>query len=192
MKKYILASSSPRRRDLLKKAGYEFEIIKPDYDVETLFDIDFDELKAKGIKAVMFDLDSTVMPSKSGQFPSEVLELFTKLEEKGFTLAIVSNNAKKNYMEKVRTQVNFTVIEKAKKPNTKVMKEFLSSKNILPEESVLIGDRPLTDILAGKFLGSMTILVDSITKDTENKLTRIVEPLNFYLKDKFHFHLSSY
>ncbi len=36
MKKYILASSSPRRRDLLKKAGYEFEIIKPDYDENIL------------------------------------------------------------------------------------------------------------------------------------------------------------
>lgn len=152
-------------------------IIKPDYDVETLSDINFDELKSKGIKVIMFDLDSTVMPSKSGQFPSEVLDLFKNLEEKGFLLAIVSNNDKKDYMEKVRTQVSFTVIDKAKKPNTKVMKEFLSSKNILPKESVLIGDRPLTDILAGKFLGSMTILVDSITKDTENKLTRIVRAL---------------
>ncbi len=152
-------------------------IIKPDYDVEKLSDIDFDELKAKGIKVVMFDLDSTVMPSKSGQFPLEVLNLFGALEQKGFLLAIVSNNDKKEYMKKVRTQVGFTVIEKAKKPNTKVMKEFLQSKNILPKESVLIGDRPLTDILAGKFLGSMTILVDSITKDTENKLTRIVRAL---------------
>ena len=149
-------------------------IIKPDYDVETLSDINFDELKSKGIKVIMFDLDSTVMPSKSGQFPSEVLDLFTKLEEKGFILAIVSNNAKKDYMEKVRTQVGFTVIEKAKKPNTKVMKEFLSSKNILPKESVLIGDRPLTDILLGKKMGACTILVDSITRDTEPKIVRFV------------------
>ncbi|MBR6164019.1 YqeG family HAD IIIA-type phosphatase [bacterium] len=152
-------------------------IIKPDYDVESLFDIDFDELKSKGIKVIMFDLDSTVMPSKSGQFPSEVLDLFRKLEEKGFLLSIVSNNHRKEYMEKVRSQVDFTVIEKAKKPDTKIIKKFLSSKNISPKEAVLIGDRPLTDILAGKFSGAMTILVDSITKDKENKLTRIVRAI---------------
>lgn len=30
--KYILASTSPRRRELLKQAGIDFEIIAPDYD----------------------------------------------------------------------------------------------------------------------------------------------------------------
>ena len=32
MKKIILASTSPRRKELLKKAGINFEIIAPDYD----------------------------------------------------------------------------------------------------------------------------------------------------------------
>ncbi len=152
-------------------------IIKPDYNVISIFDIDFNKLKSDGISVVMFDLDSTVMPSKSGKFPQEVLEMFEKLKKMDFILAIVSNNSNLNYVNKVREQVDFTVIEKAGKPNTKIMKNFLASINKKPEESVLIGDRPLTDILAGKFLGSQTILVDSITKDTENKLTRIVRAI---------------
>ncbi len=152
-------------------------IIKPDYNVVSLFDIDFDKLKSDGVSVAMFDLDSTVMPSKSGKFPQEVLEMFKELEEKGFILAIVSNNSNSEYVNKVREQVDFTVIERAKKPRTKAMKNFLNSVNKKPEESVLVGDRPLTDILAGKFLGSKTVLVDSITKDTENKITRIVRAL---------------
>lgn len=32
MKKIILASSSPRRRDILKKLGIDFKIVNPDYD----------------------------------------------------------------------------------------------------------------------------------------------------------------
>ena len=107
----------------------------------------------------------------------ELYDKLSKIADSGKVDVEKYKMSKKDYMEKVRTQVSFPVIDKAKKPNTKVMKEFLSSKNILPKESVLIGDRPLTDILAGKFLGSMTILVDSITKDTENKLTRIVRAL---------------
>ena len=57
------------------------------------------------------------------------------------------------------------------------MKDFLKSVNVQPNEAVVIGDRPLTDILAGKLLGGKTILVDSITKDTENKPTRFVRKL---------------
>ncbi len=151
-------------------------ILKPDYNVETLFDIDFNELKQKGIKAVLFDLDSTVMPSKSGKYPQNVYELLQKLN-KNFVIAIISNNKRSEYIEKVKSQSNFSVIGNANKPSPKIMREFLASVNIMPNETVVIGDRPLTDILAGKLLGAKTILVDSITKDTENIQTRIVRKL---------------
>lgn len=36
----------------------------------------------------------------------------------------------------------------------------------------MVGDRPLTDILAGKKANMTTILVDSISKDKEGPLTR--------------------
>lgn len=148
-------------------------ILKPDYNLESLFDIDFKEIKAKGINAVLFDLDSTVMPSKSGEYPQKVKELLNDLKQ-NFVVAIISNNKRKEYMEKVQKMSDFPVIGHANKPSPKVMREFLKSVNILPSDAVVVGDRPLTDILAGKLLGAKTILVDSITKDTENKLVRIV------------------
>ena len=151
-------------------------ILKPDYNFISLFDIPFDELKKQGIKALMFDLDSTVMPSKSGKFPEKVLQLFETLQQ-NFVIAIISNNKRSEYIEKVRSQVLFPVIGNANKPNAKIMAEFLKSINVEPKNSVMIGDRPLTDILAGKLLGSKTILVDSITKDTENLPTRFVRKL---------------
>ena len=151
-------------------------ILKPDYNLVSLFDIDFKELKAQGINAVLFDLDSTVMPSKSGEYPPKVIELLHSLKQ-NFVVAIISNNKKKDYIDKVQSQSNFTVIGHANKPSPKIMQEFLKTVNIKPEETVMIGDRPLTDVLAGKLLGSKTILVDSITKDTENKITRFVRKL---------------
>lgn len=42
--------------------------IKPDYNLESIYDIDKNELKSKGIKGIFFDLDSTVMQSKTGKF----------------------------------------------------------------------------------------------------------------------------
>lgn len=151
-------------------------ILKPDYNVVSLFDIDFKELKAQGINAILFDLDSTVMPSKSGEYPIKVAELLQGLNQ-NFVVAIISNNKNKDYIDKVQSISNFKVIGHANKPSPKIMENFLKSVNILPEQTVVIGDRPLTDILAGKLLGAKTILVDSITKDRENKLTRFVRKL---------------
>ncbi len=151
-------------------------ILKPDYNVVSLFDIDFKEIKSLGINAVLFDLDSTVMPSKSGEYPAKVKELLNDLKQ-NFVVAIISNNKRKDYIDKVQAQSSFPVIGHANKPSPKVMREFIRSVNIQPSETVVIGDRPLTDILAGKLLGAKTILVDSITKDTENKQTRFVRKL---------------
>ena len=151
-------------------------ILKPDYNLDSVYDIDFKEIKSLGINAVLFDLDSTVMPSKSGEYPDKVVKMFEELKQ-NFVVAIISNNKNKEYISKVQAMSNFTVIGEANKPSPRVMKEFLKSVNIEPSQTVVVGDRPLTDILAGKLLGAKTILVDSITKDIENKPTRIVRAL---------------
>ncbi len=151
-------------------------ILKPDYNVESLFDIDFKELKSKGINAILFDLDSTLMPSKSGEYPQKVTELLEELKH-NFVIAVISNNKRKEYISKVQSISSFSIIGNANKPSPKVMQEYLKTINISPKETIVVGDRPLTDILAGKLLGAKTILVDSITKESENKLTRFIRRL---------------
>ncbi|MDD3237312.1 MAG: YqeG family HAD IIIA-type phosphatase [Candidatus Gastranaerophilales bacterium] len=151
-------------------------ILKPDYNVVSLFDIDFDELKNQGVNVVLFDLDSTIMPSKSGMYPENVKELFKKLKN-DFTLAVISNNKNKDYIAKVQAMTDFAVVGHANKPSPKVMREYLLNIGKSPKDTVVIGDRPLTDILAGKLLGAKTVLVDSITKNTENIQTRLVRKL---------------
>ena len=123
----------------------------------------------------MFDLDSTLMISKSGKFLPEMLDWF-KTFEKDFEIAIISNNKKDEYIDNANKIAPCKVIGKANKPNPKVMRKYLKSVNIKPEEAVMIGDRPLTDILAGKFLGCKTILVGSINPK-ENLPTKFVRAL---------------
>lgn len=151
-------------------------ILKPDYNVESLFDIDFKELKNSGVNVVLFDLDSTVMPSKSGAYPNDVVELLNELKQ-NFLIAVISNNKNKDYINKVQSISDFTIIGHANKPSPKAMKEYLSAIGKTPQETVVVGDRPLTDILAGKLLGAKTILVDSITKHLEGLPTRFVRRL---------------
>lgn len=148
-------------------------LVKPDYNVESLEDIDFDALKSEGKSVLMFDLDSTLMPSKSGDYLPKTKELLKKLQQ-DFTVVVLSNNTNQNYIDRVRSVTDFEVISHARKPDTKVMLDYLNRIGKSVDEAVMIGDRPLTDILCGQNANVTTILVDSITKDTEHKIVRFV------------------
>ena len=149
--------------------------LKPDYNLKNVYDIDFNELKQLGVKCLMFDLDSTVMVSKSANFLPETVEWFNTFI-KDFEVAIISNNKSEEYISNASKLAPCRVIGKANKPNPKIMGEYLTSIGVEPKEAVMIGDRPLTDILAGKLLGCKTILVGSINPN-ENVQTRFVRAL---------------
>lgn len=148
-------------------------LLKPDYNLKNIYEIDLEVLKNQGIKAIFFDLDSTIMVSKSGEYHEKTEEWLKKVDEH-FFIAVITNNKKCEYLEKVRSVSEFQIIGNAKKPSTKAMKKLLSKINISPENVVIVGDRPLTDILAGKLLGARTILVDSINAENEGPATRFV------------------
>jgi len=147
--------------------------VKPDYNLKRIYDIDLEDLKSQGIKGMLFDLDSTLMASKSAQYSKEILD-WLSVVRKDFFIAVVSNNKNKKYIEKVKEVSDFPLLFDAAKPKTTKIEEFLEKYNINVKECVLVGDRPLTDILCGKKLGCKTILVDSITADTEAKIVRFV------------------
>ena len=149
--------------------------LKPDYNLKNIYEIDFEELKQNGIKCLMFDLDSTVMVSKSSNFLPETVEWFNSFI-KDFEVAIISNNKNQEYISAASKLAPCRVVGNANKPNPKIMKDYLESVGVLPQNAVMVGDRPLTDILAGKLLGCKTILVGSINPK-ENLPTKFVRAL---------------
>lgn len=148
-------------------------LLQPDFNLKNIYEIDLQELKAQGIKAIFFDLDSTIMVSKSGEYLEETQKWLEKVQDE-FFIAVISNNKCSRYLEKVQSVSNFKIVGCANKPSTKAMRELLKEINISPHETVIVGDRPLTDILAGKRLGAKTILVGSINAENEGKPTQFV------------------
>lgn len=150
--------------------------IKPDYILNSIYDININELKDKGIKGIFFDLDSTVMQSKTGKFTKKTLDFLQKLKA-DFKVAIISNNHNKAYVDKVQKLSPVAIYSNARKPDVKVLKIACFEMGLEIKEVIMVGDRPLTDILAGKKAGMKTILVDSISKDEESLLVRFVRYL---------------
>ena len=150
-------------------------IIKPDYNLKNIYEITPKMLMDMGVKAVFLDLDSTIMVSKSGKFLPETYKWFETLK-KDFYIAIITHNKNPEYTKLTKKAIPFKVVECANKPNPKKVKELIHLIAMKPEEVVMVGDRPLTDILVGKFAGTKTILVGSINNN-ENLPTKIVRAL---------------
>jgi len=147
--------------------------LKPDLILDNIFDIDIDDMRKDGIRLAIFDLDSTVMESGTGHFSPLVLDLLEECR-RNFHTVIVSNNKNKKYIYHCQEQTEVPIYGGAKKPNTMVIKSILREVKAQKSEVVVIGDRPLTDILVGKKIGARTILVDSIVKHKEDFATRFV------------------
>lgn len=147
--------------------------LKPDINIKSIYDINIFNLKACEIEAIFFDLDSTVMRSKSGVFEPKMLEFLARLQNH-FKVAIISNNKNEDYINKARAQVKFPVIGRAAKPDTKVLLKTCEEMKVNPRNCAFVGDRPLTDILCAKRACMFSILVDSISCDEEKKVVRFV------------------
>lgn len=150
--------------------------IKPDYNLKNIYEINLEELKNQGITALLFDLDSTLMGSKTGYYTEETLNWLDKVKQ-NFFVGVVSNNNNHVYIEKVTACSDFPVVFEAHKPDIRVAKNFMEKHNIKAETTCFVGDRPLTDVLCGKNLGCKTILVDSITADIEKPIVRFARKL---------------
>lgn len=147
--------------------------IKPDFDINSIYDLDIYELKRMGVNALLFDLDSTIMKSRSGKFAYKTLQYLNDLKT-NFKLAIVTNNSREGYLQKVKAQTDIPIYHHAKKPAISKILKACSDLNVDVKNTAIVGDRPLSDILAGKRAGIVTILVDSISKDEENPIVRFV------------------
>lgn len=146
-------------------------LIKPDYNLESIYDIDVVELKNKGINTLFFDLDSTLMKSKSSKFNYKTLQFLDDLKP-NFKLAIITNNKNPKYIESAKSQVDIPIYSHAKKPDTKVILDACVDFMVEAKTCAIVGDRPLSDMLCGKRAGMTTILVDSISKDEESSIVR--------------------
>ena len=66
-------------------------ILRPDKNLKDIYDITPEMLKDMGIKAMLIDLDSTTMQSKTGEFSGKTIDWFNQFK-KDFYMCIVSNN----------------------------------------------------------------------------------------------------
>ncbi|KUO77576.1 MAG: HAD family hydrolase [Clostridia bacterium BRH_c25] len=149
--------------------------LKPDLFLNTVYELDTGMLKAGGIRAIIVDIDNTLVSWDTKVPDEKVIELVCRLGAEGFKICILSNNTKKR-VEEFNKGLNLPAIHKAVKPSKRAFKRAMKLMESTAENTAVIGDQLFTDVLGGNRLGLFTVLVSPIS-DKEFIWTRIVRML---------------
>ena len=133
-------------------------MLNPDLYVRTVNDIDLDALAARGVDTLLMDLDNTLLPRDSSSVPAEIVAWTAGLAERGFTVCLVSNNWHER-AHIVAAELGFSLVAKAVKPLPFAFLRALKLVGSTRKRSAIVGDQIFTDVVGGKLLGIMTVMV---------------------------------
>jgi len=160
------------------------KLIPSEY-VESIHQIDIESLRQRNIRAVITDLDNTLVEWHRAEATPEVIEWLGRLREAGIQVTVVSNN-KHARVVRFCEPLGIRFIWSAKKPSNQSFRQALRAMNTTVEETVVIGDQLFTDVLGGNRLGFHTILVVPVAESDGfwTRFNRRLERVAFYWMKK--------
>ena len=179
-----------KNKEMLKIffAAYQrknIELVLPKSYVKSIYDINYKKLIKQRIKYLVYDIDNTIMPVNETHVPKELINFFSKLK-KDFTIYLLSNN-KETRVEPVAQKLKVKSISNADKPSRIAYQKLKQEINIQKNNTAMIGDQMLTDIVFGNKYELYTILVEPYKKiyDLKTGTSRVLQNIIMKrLKDK--------
>ena len=95
--------------------------IFPDIYIPSVYELPLNELKKKGIRGLVFDIDNTIAPYDVAEPDENIIKLFQMLKKEGFRICILSNNNKKR-VKTFNQKLKVLAVHKAGKPGIKKLK----------------------------------------------------------------------
>lgn len=144
------------------------EDYRPDFLVEAVYDLTPDRLRKHGIRAVLVDLDNTLIAWNNPDGTPQLREWIDSMTEADIPVVVVSNNNHKRVKRAVeRFKIDF--VSRAMKPFTRGIDIALARYGFSKEAVVMVGDQLMTDIRAARRAGIRSILVKPlVTSDAWN------------------------
>jgi uncharacterized protein len=142
---------------------FMFERYFPSICVNKYDDINFKELKSKGFKGIIFDIDNTLVATHTKEPDLMLINWLNNVKELGFKMCIVSN-ASRLRVALFNRKICLNSICRAGKP---LKYSFIKAAKIMgvnPSEVVVVGDQIFCDISGGNRALMMTVLVKPIHK----------------------------
>ncbi len=162
-----------------------FRSFYPDAYVESVHDVDFEAFKEKGYKAVLFDIDNTLV-CHGAPATQEIIVFFQRLKEMGYEAMVMSNNKEPRVKSFAEAVGGIGYVYKAGKP---LKASYLRCMELMGSDSsstLFVGDQLFTDVWGAKRCGIYSILVQPIDKHEEIQivLKRYLERIVLYFYKK--------
>ena len=126
-------------------------IFRADKRFERFEDVTPKILKQNKVKLLLCDLDNTLRLHSEKEPAEELQEWVEKCKKAGVKIVIVSNNGRKRMIKKFCKPIGVDCVWWAKKPMSTKLTEAMADYNYKPEETVMLGDKWSTDVLAAHF-----------------------------------------
>nr|WP_287069913.1 YqeG family HAD IIIA-type phosphatase [Pyrobaculum sp.] len=156
-------------------------LLRPDEEARSLQEVDFQGLREKGIKVLLFDLDNTLCPWRAEELPLSTAALLRALQAQGFKLAVLTNARlpRDSPVRRALAELGVLLMERAMKPLPFSFRRAGRAFGAAPRAVAVIGDQLLTDVLGGKFAGLYTVLVPPLSphEARRTKVNRVIEGL---------------
>lgn len=145
-------------------------ILTPKSFFQSIYEITPEFLKEQGIRAIVSDIDNTLVTYDDPEPTEELMKWFKSLEDAGVKLAFISNN-NGDRVTVFNRSLGYHAFPNAHKPLIGTMLKAIETLGEGKEHTAALGDQILTDIVAGNRAGIHTILVPPI-KDKTNLFFR--------------------
>ncbi len=151
------------------------QLLTPSLMVRHVSEVPASLLAARGIRAVVTDLDNTLLPWHGDDNAApEVLAWLGDLRGAGIGVCLASNTRRLERLARLALRWDIAHVPgSANKPGTRGLRHALSLLGATPGESAMVGDQLFTDILGGNRLGMFTVLVNPLS-DREFVGTRYI------------------
>lgn len=148
-----------------------FKKFKPTWMLEAIYQITPEQLKKHDIKAVLTDLDNTMIAWNNPDGTEELHHWIATMREAGIPVIVISNN-KEERVARALKKLDLDFVASAKKPFSKGFKIVEKRYNLPKESLIMVGDQLITDIRGANSAGIRSVLVKPIVQ-TDAWNTRI-------------------
>ena len=135
-------------------------LLHADKKFERFEDVTPKILSEARVKLLLCDLDNTLRLHSEKEPAEELAKWIKECRKAGVMRVIISNNGRKKMMQKFCRPIKVPCVWWAKKPLSTKLTAAMKEYGFSPYETVMLGDKWSTDVLAAKFAGVRAWKVD--------------------------------
>lgn len=138
------------------------QLLEPDLVAPgTLAELPLHQLLAHGIRALVLDVDRTLLPHRGSTLPTPMAAWLERAQQT-MPLHLFSNNPSRRRIGGVAEQLGVPFTTSAGKPRRSALRRVVEELDLPHAKVAIVGDRVFTDVLAGNRLGLYTVLVKPV------------------------------